>query len=83
MLTVAKISDNFAFCIEMAVNQGYSGKPLGKKLGIKSGFNARLVDSPDYYHSLFDDLPDDVNFNNDSKIFQDFIMVRTEICYPR
>ncbi len=57
----------------MAVNQGYSGTPLGKKLGIKSGFNARLVDAPVYYHSLFDDMPADVKFNNDSKIFQDFI----------
>jgi hypothetical protein len=57
----------------MAVNKGYSGTPLGKKLGVKSGFSARLVDAPVYYHSLFVDMPADVNFNNDSIIFQDFI----------
>jgi hypothetical protein len=57
----------------MAITQGHSGTPLGKKLGIKYGFNAQLVDAPVYYNSLFDNMPADVNFNNDSKIFQNFI----------
>jgi len=57
----------------MAITTGYSGTPLAKKLGIKSGFNARLVGAPDYYHSLFYDMPDGVNFNNDPNLAQDFI----------
>jgi hypothetical protein len=57
----------------MSTPAGYSGTPLTKKLGIKSGFNAHLVNAPDYYYALFDDMPDDVNFNNDTNILQDFI----------
>lgn len=57
----------------MADNTGYSGTPLAKKLGIKSGFNARLVGAPDDYFSLFYDMPDGVNFNDDANIPQDFI----------
>ncbi|MEQ9169009.1 MAG: DUF3052 domain-containing protein [Fulvivirga sp.] len=37
---------------------GYSGTPLAKKLGIKAGFRVLLVDEPDYYPTLFDDLPE-------------------------
>jgi hypothetical protein len=57
----------------MVTNAGYSGTPLAKKLGIKSGFNARLIGAPDYYHSLFYDMPEDVNFNDDANCPQDFI----------
>jgi Protein of unknown function (DUF3052) len=39
---------------------GYSGTPLAKKLGIKSGFKIRLVNQPDYYFDLFTDLPSDI-----------------------
>jgi hypothetical protein len=39
---------------------GYSGTPLAKKLGIKSGYHIRLVNQPGYYFSLFDDLPENV-----------------------
>jgi hypothetical protein len=36
---------------------GYSATPLAKKLGIKEGFQIRLINIPDYYFSLFTDLP--------------------------
>jgi hypothetical protein len=39
---------------------GYSGTPLAKKLGIKSGFNLRLVHQPGHYFELFTDLPPDI-----------------------
>jgi hypothetical protein len=57
----------------MSIIFGYSGTPIAKKLGIKTGFDARLVGAPDYYHTLFDDMPDAVNFNNDANCLQDFI----------
>ena len=46
---------------------GYSGTPLAKKLGIKEGFNIRLVNPPDYYFQLFDDLPKDIKIAKDKK----------------
>ncbi len=46
---------------------GYSGTPLAKKLGIKEGYNIRLVNPPDYYFELFDDLPKDINIAKDKK----------------
>lgn len=56
----------------MPTNIGYSGTPLAKKLGIKNGFDARLIGAPDYYFDLFDDMPGEVNFNDDANIPQDF-----------
>ncbi|MEO6071617.1 MAG: hypothetical protein ABIN57_08325 [Chitinophagaceae bacterium] len=41
---------------------GYSGTPLAKKLGIKDGHKIRLVNHPDYYFDLFDDLLNDIKF---------------------
>ena len=41
---------------------GYSGTPLAKKLGFKSGFIIRLVNQPDYYSGLFTDLPANLHF---------------------
>ena len=46
----------------MIAPSGYSGTPLAKKLGIKSGFNIRLINAPEYYLSLFTDLPTDICF---------------------
>jgi hypothetical protein len=57
----------------MANTSGYSGTPLAKKLGIKSGFTVCLVDAPGYYHSLFDDMPADVNFTNDLNTPKDLV----------
>jgi len=36
---------------------GYSGTPLAKKLGIKENFSIKIINAPDYYFDLFDDLP--------------------------
>lgn len=44
---------------------GYSGTPLAKKLGIKSGFNIALINVPKYYLQLFDDLPADLHIVNE------------------
>ncbi len=44
----------------MPETAGYSGTPLAKKLGIKSGFRIKVHSEPDYYFSLFPDWPDDV-----------------------
>ncbi len=51
---------------------GYSGTPLAKKLGIKEGHRVYLVNAPDYYFNLFDDLPQ-INFVSDEKETVDFI----------
>ena len=52
---------------------GYSGTPLARKLGIKSGFKCRLIDQPEYYFELFTDMPADVSFLSDKKIKKNFI----------
>ena len=52
---------------------GYSGTPLAKKLGIKSGFRLRLVNQPEYYFDLFTDMPDDISIVSDRKTKKNFI----------
>jgi hypothetical protein len=52
---------------------GYSGTPLTKKLGIKSGFHISLVNAPEYYLQLFADLPAELYFENKGDIKIDFI----------
>ena len=42
---------------------GYSGTPLAKKLGFKPGMDVLLVDAPDNYQSLFQEIPDGVHFS--------------------
>lgn len=39
---------------------GYSGTPLVRKLGIKSGFNLCVTNPPDHYWDLVSPLPDGV-----------------------
>ena len=39
---------------------GYSGTPLVKKLGIKSGFTISLINAPGNYRALLGKLPPDV-----------------------
>ena len=39
---------------------GYSGTPLAKKLGIRSGFFICLINQPAHYFELFTDLPPDI-----------------------
>jgi hypothetical protein len=52
---------------------GYSGTPLAKKLGIKSGFHINLVNAPEYYLQLFTDLPNDLYFGDKENVKIDFI----------
>ena len=54
-------------------NTGYSGTPLGRKLGLKNGFKIKLVNVPDYYFDLFPDLPEDLLPIDDSQVKKDFI----------
>lgn len=58
---------------KMTITAGYSGTPLAKKLGIKPGFNIKLVNAPDNYFDLFTDLPGDLNFKPDIDIKKDLI----------
>lgn len=46
---------------------GYSKTSLSKKLGIKSGFRVKLLNAPEYYLSLFTDLPSDFILNKKGK----------------
>jgi len=39
-------------------NSGYSGTPLGRKLGLKDGFEVFFANIPDHYFMLFSDMPD-------------------------
>ncbi len=41
---------------------GYSGTPLAKKLGIKTGNSIYLCNQPRHYFGLFADFPSDVVF---------------------
>lgn len=52
---------------------GYSGTPLAKKLGVKEGFNIRIVNQPDHYFDLFQDFPENIDFRNEKKTKKDFI----------
>lgn len=52
---------------------GYSGTPLGKKLGLKEGFRIRIVNPPVYYFELFTDLPSGLIECDDPKDLKDFI----------
>lgn len=42
-------------------SSGYSGTPLAKKLGIKTGYSVLLVNEPKQYLLLFEDMPE-VNY---------------------
>src|SRR5258708_12162958 len=53
---------------------GYSGTPLVKKLGIKSGFNVAFVNAPrDFAHNL--DLPANVTINLKTRKPLDFALL--------
>jgi len=52
---------------------GYSGTPLAKKLGIKTGYNIKLVNAPPYYLELFTDFPIDVRFEDNDGVQKNFI----------
>ena len=66
---------------KMTINTvGYSGTPLAKKLGIKQGFNIKLINPPEYYFNLFTDLPGNLNLieNNEKKDFIHFFTKQSE-----
>ena len=52
---------------------GYSGTTLAKKLGIKAGFKIKIINPPDYYYTLFTDLPAYIREIKDPQIKKDFI----------
>ena len=43
---------------------GYSGTPLPKKLGIKSGSSVALVDAPDGFDAILGELPEEVTITH-------------------
>lgn len=57
----------------MMQTAGYSGTPLAKKLGIKDGFNIKLINPPKYYLKLFSDFPADTKIIKDNKTKVDFV----------
>jgi hypothetical protein len=52
---------------------GYSGTPLGKKLGIREGFKIRLVNEPANYFDLVADMPQHVTRVNEKKTSKDLV----------
>lgn len=44
---------------------GYSGTPLAKKLGIKTGHRVATINEPPEFRELLVDLPDDVMLDED------------------
>lgn len=52
---------------------GYSGTPLAKKLGIKDGFNIRIINQPDHYLNLFEGFPENIHIRKEKKTKKDFI----------
>lgn len=52
---------------------GYSGTPLAKKLGIKSGLKVSFVNAPEDYFDYFTDLPEDLIEITDNSQKKDFI----------
>lgn len=44
---------------------GYSGTPLAKKLGIKTGHRVAVLAEPEEFRELLEDLPDAVVFQDD------------------
>ena len=40
---------------------GYSATPLAQKLGMKEGFNVRIINAPLHYFYLFNDIPKTLN----------------------
>jgi hypothetical protein len=47
---------------------GYSGTPLARKLGLKSGARCLLRNVPDHYRDLFSDWPDHVEMLTNPEI---------------
>ncbi|HNP18487.1 MAG TPA: DUF3052 family protein [Fulvivirga sp.] len=52
---------------------GYSKTPLSKKLGFKEGFVVRLINPPPYYNDLFEYLPNDIVYQEETHELNDLI----------
>ena len=57
----------------MVNNSGYSGAPLEKKLGYKTGITARLIQQPSHYFDYFTHLPGGIVFLEDDREPKDLI----------
>ena len=53
---------------------GYSGTPLAKKLGIKTGHTVATINEPADFRGLLEDLPDGVDFNADLMASPDIVV---------
>jgi hypothetical protein len=66
-----------------AMNIGYSGTPLGTKLGIKANAEIYLVNAPDGYLKLVEPLPEGVKIaprlSNNTDLIQIFTSHRAEL----
>jgi len=62
---------------------GYSGTPLAKKLGMKSGVEVLVVNEPGGYRKLVEPLPEGVTFvarlSASTGLVHVFVMSRTEL----
>jgi hypothetical protein len=52
---------------------GYSGTPLAKKLGFREGLIVRIVNQPDHYFDLFEELPKAIEFSHERRSKKDLI----------
>jgi hypothetical protein len=57
---------------------GYSGTPLAKKLGIKTGVRVFVENAPDTYRQLLDPLPGDISFLDEIENHLDMIHLFTD-----
>jgi len=53
---------------------GYSGTPLAKKLGIKSGMRVWLRNAPQGFEDLLEGLPDDASLSRRKRAAVDLVM---------
>ena len=58
---------------------GYSKTPLAKKLGLKAGHKALIINSPSHYFDILAPIPEDIYFSDNPNEFEeeslDFIHV--------
>lgn len=57
----------------MASEAGYSGTPLVKKLGLKSGFSIYILNAPEHYWDLISPIPEDITTPNPGNHNLDFV----------
>lgn len=55
------------------VTSGYSQTPLAKKLGLKPGFQIKLINPPAYYWTLFPDIPNGLQEEHNASTKKNFI----------